>query len=142
MDDELRVAGNVTARDRDVHRAGLGWVGEEFVEVHAGSMADGRAETASEKRRHLVGMDALHQTDEIHAAMEAHELAPSNPPLYLPIRHSKPQQLAARDHSVLGAGQLRDFSANRVQSTHTVDKTRLTPNSPPCDFWRRAGFTM
>ena len=45
----------VTLGNGDVHRAGLGWVGEEVVEVRSAGVAHDRAGAAGEGRRELAG---------------------------------------------------------------------------------------
>jgi hypothetical protein len=71
----------VTARDRDVNRADLGWVGKELVEADTGSMAQRRTRPAGKDGAHLVCMRRRERANEEDAAMEASQLASPDHPL-------------------------------------------------------------
>jgi hypothetical protein len=125
VNSDFPVAFAVRPCHRHVDRAALGWVGEEFVEVNAGSMAHGGAFTAREHGGHLVGVATHHRADEVDAAMEPAELAPLHHPLHLPSCQPQPHELLPIDRCVLGRRERGNLLASRIESTHTVLSVRL-----------------
>lgn len=58
------------ACDRDVDQTGLGWVGEDLVEVRGGIVTQHSGRPAGEDRGHLVGVRRNHGTDEIDTSQQ------------------------------------------------------------------------
>jgi hypothetical protein len=115
------ITSHVPTRNGDVDGAALDWVGKEFVKVRRRDVTHDRARPAGQRRCHLVRVAVDHRADDINAAVESAELAPPHPPLHLPVRDPRGQELLPRHRAVLAPGDVRHHAANCIVSTHTVD---------------------
>jgi hypothetical protein len=125
VDVDAGTPARVAILDCDVDVAGLGWVGEDLVEIRGGSMAEDPARPAGEDRAHLARVAHLKRPHDVDPAEHGAQLVSRQQPLHDAGAQPGPQQLPPRHDPALRRGQLTDQASSGVFPLHMKVKAPL-----------------